>query len=81
MPGWEPPCNACDKPKLHPANIEAWQAYHRVMDQVYAYPVGENKEHVVLKAEAVGAVVRLMQCEDPLETYDRVMLIHRTKYQ
>lgn len=50
------------------------------MDQVYAYPVGENKEHVVLRAEAVEAVVRLMRPDDPLETYDRVMLIHRVKY-
>jgi len=44
------------------------------------FPIGEKEVHIVLRAEAVKAVIELMQPEDPLETFDRVMLVHRMKY-
>lgn len=37
--------------------------------------------HIALRAEAVKAVLDLMDVYDPLETFDRVMLIQRVKYR
>ena len=62
-------------------NIDAWDAYDRVSDQIYTYPTGEEKVHIVLRVEAVKAVIDLMSPADPLETFDRVLLIHRAKYR
>ncbi|HAR45389.1 MAG TPA: hypothetical protein DCS05_04220 [Nitrospiraceae bacterium] len=62
------------------ANIDAWEAYNRVDNQIYAWPVDEKKMHIALRTEAVTAMIALMQPEDPLETYDRVMLLHRARY-
>lgn len=45
------------------------------------YPVSDKKQQVYLRAEAVRAVVDLMSDDDPLELFDRVMLIHRTRYE
>jgi len=77
------PCKTaegCDKPDLLLANVDAWEAYHRVDDQIYAWPVDEKVNHISLRTEAVTAVISLMQPEDPLETFDRVLLIHRLRY-
>ena len=45
------------------------------------FPVGDGKKNrVALRAEAVKAVLDLMQVLDPVETYDRVMIIHNIRY-
>lgn len=66
---------------MSPENIDAWEAYDRVKDQIFEYPISETQLHIALRSEAIAAVIRLQQPAEPLETYDRVMIIHRVKYR
>lgn len=51
-------------------------------DQFGSYLVGSGESqrlHYYIRAEALAAVIRLMDCEDPIETYDRVMMVHKAR--
>lgn len=67
---------------LLPANIEAWELYNRVWEQIGSFPIGDGKQfHTYLRAEAVEAIINLAKPDDPLGTFDKVMLIHRVKHK
>jgi hypothetical protein len=66
--------------QLHPSNNDAWDIYCRVSDQIDSYAVGKDKYHTLLRTEAVKAMIDLVDPADPLETYDRVILIHKVRY-
>ena len=42
---------------------------------------GQMHVHSFLRAEAITAMLALVRCEDPLETFDRVQMLHRERYQ
>jgi len=44
------------------------------------YQVNQTKTHILLRAEAIKAVIDIVGPEDPLETFDRVMLVHKIRY-
>jgi len=61
-------------------NIDAWEIYCRVFDQITMYPTEKEKQHIALRVEAVKAMIDLADPPDPLETFERVMLLHKIKY-
>jgi hypothetical protein len=77
-----PPCDKCERPAPLPGNSIAWDLYNRVHDQIESFPTDKDgkKHHVLIRTEAVEAIIRISGCDDPLETYDRIMMIHRTRY-
>ena len=77
-----PPCEKCDRPLPLLENAIAWELYNRVHDQLESFVTDKEgkKHHVLLRTEAVEAVIRLSGCDDPLEIYDRIMMIHRVRY-
>jgi hypothetical protein len=44
------------------------------------YPIDDKKQRVYLRAEAVIAMINLVGPDDPVETFDSVMLLHKVKY-
>lgn len=71
----------CEKVWLLRGNIDAWEIYCRVYDQIGMYPNQKNEQHIYLRAEAVTAMISLVDPEDPLETFERVMTLHKVKYR